>query len=105
MWIGTQELLDSEDEYLSSWTNVKNATRIRGVVYADQDGTLRIEGSSDGVNYDTEVNETAVTAATQPGEGVTFSQELKTPFIRVRFTNGNGGNQTEFRLWSRLYEH
>lgn len=92
MFIGTTESLDANETYTSESRLVDRADRIAGLVFADQAGTLYVEQSADGTNWDlsTSVNITANT-------GTKFSEELIAPYVRVRYTNGASG-QGAFRL-------
>ncbi len=69
---------------------------ITGTVYSDQAGTLYIDQSSDGTNYDVTTN-VSVSAAT----GVSFSVQVVAPNARIRYVNGATA-QTTFRLYSFL---
>ena len=73
--------------------------RVTGSVFADQAGTVYIEQSGDGENWDVVSGSgegTAVTADT----GAAISEELVLPYYRVRFENGEI-EQTEFRIFVR----
>jgi hypothetical protein len=70
--------------------------RIIGSVFANQAGTLKIEQSADGANFDA-ANTVAVTASTQ----TPFSIEIVAPFARITYTNG-ATLQTTFRLFPFL---
>lgn len=67
--------------------------RIVGTAYADVAGTLYVDQSSDGTNYD--YTSTYVVAA---GVGTAFSTEVIAPFGRLRYINGVAGQAT-FRLY------
>lgn len=72
------------------------ADKIVGSVFADQAGTIYIEQSSDGSNWDIATNY-AVTASTGRG----FSEEILLPYLRVRFVNGASA-QSVFRISARV---
>jgi hypothetical protein len=72
------------------------ADRITGTVFSDQAGTLFIEQSSDGTNWDVS---TSVPVTANDGSG--FSEELVAPQVRLRYVNG-ATLQTSFRLFSRF---
>lgn len=73
------------------------ADRITGTVFANVNGTLFIEQSSDGgANFDV-----STSIAVVGGTGQGFSQELYAPFVRLRYVNGAGAQAT-FRLYSRF---
>lgn len=65
---------------------------VQGSVKADQSGTLHVEQSPDGTNWDFDTT-VAVTANT----GAVFSVRLDTPYWRLRYVNGSTP-QTSFRL-------
>lgn len=68
--------------------------RITGTVFADQAGTLNIDQSSDGTNWDYSTSVT-VTASTKTN----FSVEVVAPYARLRYVNG-ATIQTVFRLYA-----
>jgi hypothetical protein len=72
------------------------ADSITGSVFADQPGTLLIEQSGDGVNWDIS---TSYSVAANDGKG--FAENILLPNVRVRYTNG-GTNQGTFRLFARM---
>lgn len=72
------------------------ADRITGSVFSDQVGTIYIEQTPDGVNWDISTN-----YAVAVNSGIGFSQEILLPKVRVRFVNG-ATNQGVFRLYARL---
>lgn len=72
------------------------ADRITGSVFADQTGTIYIEQSGDGTNWDISTNYPVVAST---GSG--FSEELVLPYVRVRYVNG-GTQQGVFRLFVRM---
>jgi len=67
--------------------------RVTGSVYADQAGTLYVEQSPDGTNWDV-VDSFSVSA----GSGFGFTVEKVCPYVRVRYVNGTT-SQTTFRLY------
>jgi hypothetical protein len=69
---------------------------IVGMVFADQVGTLHIEQSMNGTNWDIDTTY-AVTAS----DGKGFSEAIYAPFVRVRYVNG-ATPQGAFRLSARL---
>jgi len=98
--LGRLDLLDYTTTPLganASWTStVDNSPYTRyicGSVYADQAGTLYVEQSPDGTNWDL-VDSYSVSA----GTGLRFSVEKVLPYARVRFVNGATA-QTTFRLY------
>lgn len=67
-----------------------------GMVFADQAGTLHIEQSMDGTNWDID---TSYTIAANDGKG--FKEDIFAPYVRVRFVNG-ATPQTAFRITARF---
>lgn len=67
-----------------------------GMVFADQAGTLFIEQSMDGVNWDIS---TSYSVVANDGKG--FKEDVFGPYVRVRFLNG-ATPQTAFRLTARF---
>src|SRR5688572_30165098 len=67
-----------------------------GLVFADQAGSLIIEQSADGSNWD--LQETIAVVA-NTGQG--FKKDLYAPYVRVRYVNG-ATPQTVFRLTARF---
>lgn len=65
---------------------------ITGMVFSDQSGSLAVQQSIDGVNWDI-----STTHAVTGGTGLPFSDPVYGPYWRLRYTNG-GTNQTTFRL-------
>lgn len=88
-------LLANADVVIGS-TLTDRADNIVGVVKSDQAGTIHIEQSIDGTNWDVD-NSTPVVANTT----LTFSQALIAPYVRVRYVNG-ATNQGFFRLAARF---
>ena len=98
--IGKLVLLDYTTTALAasaSWTSAVDSDpatgRIVGSVYADQAGTLYVEQSPNGTNWDV-VDSFSVSA----GAGLGFSVEKVCPYARVRYVNGATA-QTVFRLY------
>ncbi len=71
-------------------------SRITGSVYANEAGTLNVEQSADGTNWDIS---STFTVSASVGEG--FSVELVCPNVRLNYANGATA-QTAFRLYSFL---
>lgn len=78
----------------SLYTNTDDS--LTGSVFADQAGTLYIEQSADGTNWDVSTSY-AIVASTGRG----FQEVILLPIIRVRYTNG-ATPQTTFRLYARM---
>lgn len=92
-WRGSTEPLNDGD----SWTGQVGLTErhdaVAGTVFADQNGVLHIEQSSDGVNWDVD---TSYNVTASDGKG--FSEPLLAPYWRIVFENNSGSDQTEFRV-------
>lgn len=93
---GTTDTLSANEVYTTGSLNTDRADSITGSVWADQAGTLYIEQSPDGQNWDIS-EEVTVTA----GDGQGFSKSLYGPYVRLRYVNG-GTDQGAFRLYSRF---
>jgi hypothetical protein len=87
--------LGANGTYTSGSLTVSGYGRIVGTVFADQAGTLYIEQSSDGTNWDASTS-VSVSASTP----TSFSVEVVAPTARVRYVNGATA-QTAFRLYVR----
>jgi len=85
--------LAADGEWTSSVDNSPYTRFICGSVYADQPGTLYVEQSPDGSNWDI-VDSYSVSA----GTGLKFSVEKVLGYARVRYVNGTA-DQTVFRLY------
>jgi hypothetical protein len=85
--------LDANGSWTSSTDSSVYTRYICGSVYADQPGTLYIEQSPNGTNWDI-VDSYSVSA----GTGLKFTVEKVLPYARVRFENGATA-QTVFRLY------
>jgi len=98
--IGTLVLLDYTTTPLSAngtWSSAVdsdvNVGRIVGSVFADQIGTLYIQQSPDGTNWDV-VDSYSISAS----KGIGFSIEKVLPYAQVYYVNGSTA-QTTFRLY------
>jgi len=69
---------------------------IVGLVFSDQSGTLFIEQSVNGTNWDL-----SESIAVTGGAGQGYSKTVYAPYIRVRYVNG-ATPQTVFRLSARF---
>jgi len=76
--------------------NTQLSDRIVGSVFADVAGTLYIEQSFDGTNFDIS---TSISVPANDGTG--FSEELVAPNVRLRYVNGAAA-QTAFRVYARF---
>lgn len=81
----------------ATWTstsiNVQGFGRITGSCYSDQPGTLYVEQSPDGVNWDVQS-----TFSYSTGSLLGFSVEVVCPYARIRYVNG-ATSQSVFRLY------
>lgn len=66
---------------------------VMGSAFADQNGTLYIEQSSDGTNWDVS-SPFEITA----NDGKGFEENLVLPYWRIRFKNTASSDQTIFRI-------
>jgi hypothetical protein len=89
----TDDPLTSNAEWVSESFATSNLSEINGSVFADQSGTLYIEQSPDGTNWDVSTEYIVPT-----GDGRGFSEEILLPYTRVRYLNG-GTAQMVFRLY------
>lgn len=95
-FISTKTLLTSGQTYTSPVVEGVRADSISGSVFADVGGTIFIEQSGDGTNWDISTSY-AVPAA----DGKGFSESILVPFVRIRYVNG-GTNQAAFRIFARF---
>lgn len=94
-FLSTKSALTASNSWTSGTQNLGHADTLTGTVFADQAGTLYIEQSYDGTNWDVSTSY-AITAS----DGKGFSEDVIAPFIRVRYVNG-GTDQGAFRLYAR----
>lgn len=92
----TTTALDASASYTSDGEDATSYDRITGTVFADQAGTLYIEQSPDGTNWD---DSTSVSVSASAGQS--FSVELVSYYVRIRYVNG-GTAQGTFRLSAYL---
>ena len=92
----TTSALAASGSYTSSSVSTAGFSRITGSTFADQAGTLNVQQSPDGTNWDI-VSSFSVSANTGTG----FSVELVCPYVRLYYVNGATA-QTVFRLYSFL---
>lgn len=100
MYLGSSTPLESNATYTSGTMLSERNDNLAGVVFADQSGSLIIEQGVDGTNWDKKTV-VAISAASGPGEGTTFSEPLLLPYFRVRYANG-GTDQGTFRIAARF---
>lgn len=94
-YVSYTEALDADEEAVVGQFNAGPADRIVGSVFADQPGTIYIEQSGDGENWDISTNYPVVA-----NDGAGFSEEILLPFVRVRYANGSEAQST-FRIVGR----
>ena len=90
----TTDALGADASVTSGRIRTVYAEKVLGTVYADVDGTLYIEWSSDGGNNWDGQDTISVTGGTPTSINV----DVKAPDMRVRYVNGAAA-QTEFRLY------
>lgn len=90
----TTVALGIDASYQSSNLNIETYKALCGSVYADQAGTLYIEQSFDGTNWDI-----SSSVAISAGVGESFEISINAPYGRVRYVNGATA-QTVFRLYT-----
>lgn len=72
------------------------ADTVTGSIFADQPGTLHVEQSGDGTNFDID-DAVAVTANT----GAKINVTILLPYVRLRWV-ATGAQATVFRVFARL---
>lgn len=82
----------------SGYFSLSGMRRIVGSAISDQSGTLLVQQSPDGSNWDIG-SSFAVSAGTTAGNGVGFSVEVVCPYGRLVYNNGATA-QTVFRLYA-----
>jgi len=73
------------------------ADNIVGIVFSNVAGSLSIDQSIDGINWDY----TATPVAVSAGTGTVFNVPLYGPFVRLRYVNG-GTAQATFRIGAKF---
>ena len=99
-WIGTSSVLGSNGTWTSSAIKTNLAGSVRGIVFSDKGGSLTIEFSSDGTNWDYKTTAISVTG----GTGKSFNEAIVAPYFRLVYTNGATA-QTEFRIAANTYTY
>lgn len=94
-FLTSSSALGANGTYTSQALITDRADKISGSVFADQAGTLYIEQSNNGTNWDIS---TSYPVAANDGKG--FSEDLLLPYVRVRYVNG-GTAQGTFRISAR----
>lgn len=70
---------------------------IAGIVISDQAGTLHVDQSFDGINWDYSATYNVVA-----GTGTKINEDIIAPLVQVRYTN-SATNQTYLRLFLRAF--
>lgn len=99
-WIGTNDLLEGEEVWTSPAIKTNHASSVRGIVFSDADGSLSIEFSANGEDWDLASSPIAVTG----GTGESFNEPVVAPFVRLVYTNDTD-DQEEFRLTANTYTY
>jgi len=94
-YFGNTEPLDANAEVIIGPHNTDRADYVSGMIFSDQDGTIFIEQSGDGTNWDIS---TSYPITANDGKG--FSEPLFGPYVRIRFLNG-AADQGAFRLFAK----
>jgi len=94
--VNTATPINATLTYTSAQVSTQGYGRIVGTLLADVAGTLYVDQSNDGVNYD------SISSFTYPGGSLAyaFSVEVVAPYFRIRYTDG-AVNQATFRLMAR----
>lgn len=92
---GSTTILGNAETFTGFQRPSGNYDTITGTVFASSAGTLNVEQSSDGVNWDKN-DSTAVSAST----GTSFNVTIVAPYWRLRYVN-SATPQTVFRLHAR----
>lgn len=93
--IETTASLVGEATYVSPTKTIPRAISITGTVFSNTNGTLYIEQSGDGTDFDVS-SSYEITGGT--GEG--FDLPLLLPHFRIRFHNLSSSAQTTFRIFA-----
>lgn len=91
-FVGSTTPLTGNSNWTSGTKLAERLDQVSGSVFADQTGTIFIEQSSDGTNWDIS---TSYSVTASDGKG--FVENLLLPFWRVRYVNGST-NQGAFRV-------
>lgn len=85
--------LSANSEWTSTTDSSTKTGKVVGSVYSDVSGTLHVEQSPDGTNWD--IVDSFTVAG---GSGLKFNVEKVCTYLRVRYVNGSSA-QTVFRLY------
>src|SRR5512142_197780 len=89
---------DNGDEVIVGPIQTGTNTNICGTIFADQDGTIYIEQTFDGTNFDLSASYDIT-----GGEGQGFNEPIIAPVAQVRFVNTTASPQDTFRLYVRAF--
>ena len=98
-WRGTTTPLlasgapNSGDTWISQVGLRERHDTVEGVAFSDKAGTLHVDQSNDGQNWDLDTS-ISVSAST----GKDFNVTLVAPYWRLRFVNTTGTDQTVLRI-------
>lgn len=95
-YIGNTVVLGANGTWTSDVKLTDRADNISGAVFADQPGTVFIEQSADGKNWDISSD---YSVSANSGSG--FNESLLLPFVRLRYVNGASA-QSSFRIFGRF---
>ena len=98
----TDDVLANGGKYDSGALRSVYADRIKGTVFADQSGKLRIFQGMEESETDDIVTDIAVSASSLAGDGVGFTVDSVGIWCRIEFENDSGSAQTVFRLGWKL---
>lgn len=90
-FVGTSIPQGTAHTYTSAVGITNMDDTVGGSIFCDQGGTLYIEQSPDGTNWDVSSSYTI-----SAGDGSAFSENLVCPYWRIRYTYT--GTQTAFRV-------
>ena len=96
MFISTTTPIDDSETWESDVKGVDRIDTISGYVKTDQAGTLKVQQTFDGTNWDVEDSFSVVANTTK-----TFSVNLLASQVRITFANASGSNQSFIRLYAR----
>jgi hypothetical protein len=76
--------------------NAGREDNVVGSIFSDQPGTLWVEQTPDGVNYDVSASYPVVA-----NTALKFSETIIWPTVKLRFVSSGGSTTTVFRLYAR----
>jgi hypothetical protein len=91
-WTGSTTVLGNAGVWTGNTRLRERHDTVAGTVFSDQSGTLKVQQSADGTNWDLET-----TVAVTGGTGAAINVALVAPFWRLKYTNG-ATPQTAFRI-------